>query len=156
MDAHKPHRRRFRFSLISLFVALTVLGIGLGWLGHRVRQRSQMMQWIENNGGSVSRWQRPEPVDLGNGIFFEHSQRVGGPEKEPEIPHWRTWWATCLSMTLCFPQGLRKKTWRILEAIFPEATVEDNRSPSREWVLLMIPFQTDPLPGVPSRQAGLI
>jgi hypothetical protein len=46
-------RRWFRWSLRTMFVVVTVLGVWLGWNFHYVRERDKMAAWIAAEGGSV-------------------------------------------------------------------------------------------------------
>ena len=44
MIARSPHRRWFRFSLRSLFVAVTLFACWLGWNWRQVRERDSLLQ----------------------------------------------------------------------------------------------------------------
>ena len=45
-----PKRRRFSFSLRTLFVVITVLTVWLGWNVYQVRKREMVRQYIVNSG----------------------------------------------------------------------------------------------------------
>jgi len=52
MPSPAPDRRRFRFSLRTLFVLVTVLGSSLGWLGMQlrwIRERHDGSRWSTRN-----------------------------------------------------------------------------------------------------------
>ena len=73
----KRHWFRFAFRLRTLFVAVTVLGIALGWWTWQVklvRERKEFVTQIENQGGLLLARSGVIPA-------------VGGPD----IPFWRTW-----------------------------------------------------------------
>ena len=55
MDATAPHRRWFRFSLRTLFVLMTVLGAGLGWLGVQLK-------WIRDRHQALEKWDNDQHV----------------------------------------------------------------------------------------------
>ena len=43
---------RFGFSLRTLFVAITVLGVWLGWQRHLVQERHRLLEWNREHDGS--------------------------------------------------------------------------------------------------------
>ena len=49
--APAPKRRWLSWSLRTFFVAVTIVGISLGWQLNLVRQRSDTLRWIVGNGG---------------------------------------------------------------------------------------------------------
>ena len=49
----RPKRRWFRFTLRTMFVVVTVLGVWLGWNLHELRQRKLTRQYIVSHGGYV-------------------------------------------------------------------------------------------------------
>jgi hypothetical protein len=51
--AAPPGRRRFRFGLRAMFVAVTLLAIWLGWNVHQVRNREKMRLYIVSQGGVI-------------------------------------------------------------------------------------------------------
>jgi len=53
MMTSTPKRRWFRFSLRTLFVVVTVLGIWLGWNAEIVRERTAMRNTIRRSGGYI-------------------------------------------------------------------------------------------------------
>ena len=51
-----PIRRWFRFSLRTMFVLVTIFGIGLGWLVRQsqiVRERKQIVEAVQNGQGYI-------------------------------------------------------------------------------------------------------
>ena len=51
----KDRRRWLRFSLRTLLVLMTVLGVALGWLGvqvNRVRKQRDAVAWVQQVGGT--------------------------------------------------------------------------------------------------------
>ena len=53
MAPPKTRHRWFRFSLRSLFVAVTVICVWLGWNLNTVRERQKIRNWVVANGGTV-------------------------------------------------------------------------------------------------------
>jgi hypothetical protein len=49
----RPKRRRFTFSLRTLFVVVTLIACWLGWQVHVVQHRKAMLKQIEAGGGIV-------------------------------------------------------------------------------------------------------
>jgi len=45
---------RPRYTLRTLFVAITLFGAWLGWQSHLVKQRKDRLQWITDHGGKWS------------------------------------------------------------------------------------------------------
>ena len=66
-QATKPKRRRWlSYSLRTLFIAMTVIGVGLGWKFERVRKQRRAVAAIKEVGGSV--WYDYELDAAGNTI----------------------------------------------------------------------------------------
>jgi hypothetical protein len=53
MTPSAPPRRRFRFSLRTLFVLVTVFGVWFGWELKFVRERQAVREELQRNGGIV-------------------------------------------------------------------------------------------------------
>jgi hypothetical protein len=66
-----PDRRRFRWSLRTMFVVVTVFAVWLGWHFSDIHQRQVMRNLIKANKGAVV----VDPRDDGN--------------PSPDIPKWR-------------------------------------------------------------------
>ncbi len=59
-----PNHRWFRFSLRTLFVALTLACLWLGWNVNKVRNRKHLIKWADNHGvefREFSRWRTFSP-----------------------------------------------------------------------------------------------
>ncbi len=48
----KPRRRFWQYSLRTFFLLLTVFGVWLGWMVHRVNERREVARWIREMGGT--------------------------------------------------------------------------------------------------------
>ena len=70
-----PHRRWFRFSLRTLFVAVTLFACWLGWQMKFIRDRKEMRQWIVAQGGHTGNFGDPFADDL----FNEESEEIAPP-----------------------------------------------------------------------------
>lgn len=111
-----PRRRWFQFNLRAMFFVVTALSFCLGWLGwelNYIRQRREMVSLIEQQGGSVYRWDRP---------------RVYNPVvREPkQLPFWRRWLGDerITEIMLWGPTAQDEK--QLVKDLFPEA--------NRVWV----------------------
>jgi hypothetical protein len=109
MDAPKPRRRWFTFSLRTLFVVVTVLCV---WLGLEFRFVRERQAWVQVNKAMI----RPaEPTRVGSGVGMYISSR-------PTIsyfPFWRRWLGDVPVPSIVFPEG-----WTDHETekrLFPEA-----------------------------------
>src|SRR5262245_15486323 len=92
MLSKRQRRVRFRFSVRALLVLVALIGACLALIARPVIERRRFTSWIEQNGGSVERWFKPEPIvtELAGGLMITRSyQRILGPQNEPEIPRWR-------------------------------------------------------------------
>ncbi|MCH7726300.1 MAG: hypothetical protein IH991_07455 [Planctomycetes bacterium] len=49
----KPKRRWLRYSLRTFVVVLTVFGVWLGLLVHRVNKQKEAVAWVRDHGGAV-------------------------------------------------------------------------------------------------------
>jgi hypothetical protein len=65
MISANPRRRRFQFSLRTIFVVMTiaVTCVWVGWDVLEVWQRKTMIAWIESQGGRVYRYRTPEEIE---------------------------------------------------------------------------------------------
>ena len=75
----KPKRKRhwFRFSLKTLVLVLTVFGIWLGLLVHRVNKQKEAVQWVKDHGG----WVRYD-------YEWEREKKSPIEDAEPPGPDW--------------------------------------------------------------------
>jgi hypothetical protein len=123
----KPKRHWFRFSLRTLFVLVAAIAICLGWIARDVVQRKRLLSWVEENGGYVDLWHKPEPFVIDTGgirIIKEDYQRVLGPEEEPAIPRWREWLGDVAVNRVLLPKGSTETDLERAKAMFREADVE--------------------------------
>jgi len=103
-----PRRRWFRFSLRSMFVAMTLLACLAGWLGRnvkQVREREQMRSVHAERGATVFGW--------------------GPPRNRPPLV-WRLLGATEMGdLIITMPvKDFTEQEFRAAQALFPEASVE--------------------------------
>jgi hypothetical protein len=108
-----------------VFVALT--GVCLTVIARPVYERKRMMQWIEENGGRVERWHKPEPTLIHSGsitVVITSYQRILGPEKEPEIPAWRKWLGDVPVNIIMLPADSKDSDFQRARSVFPEAEVD--------------------------------
>jgi hypothetical protein len=67
MTDAKPKRRWLRFSLRTLFVLVTIIGVGAGWVTYQlnwIRERHKWREWLNAHagGGSIGGMQdEPRP-----------------------------------------------------------------------------------------------
>jgi hypothetical protein len=107
-----PKRRWFRFSLLAMFVVVTVFG---GWIGrelHVVQNRERLLRLIESRDGQAISW-KDHPR------FFSDLAR---PESEwPRLPFWREWLGDTTMLQISIPQKEGDELLHRLEESFPEA-----------------------------------
>jgi hypothetical protein len=87
----KDRRRRFTFSLRTLFVVITACCIYAGWQVSFVSQRRAMRSWVEAGGGNMEPFYLYKPVTVptkgGLTLVFGH-----GPSRTDfELPLIRQW-----------------------------------------------------------------
>ena len=108
----QPSRRRFRFSLRTMFVLLTVCAVWLGWELKFVRERQA---WVQANSALI----RPaEPVAVGSAMgMFAYSIAT-----KHYFPFWRRWLGDAPVPSIVFPAGDGAGTSREdVKRLFPEA-----------------------------------
>jgi hypothetical protein len=123
----KSHRRWRSFSLRTLFIAVTLVGLAV-WLGPdvwRVYQRRSMRNWIEDQGGSLQSFAELEAIieDQGLRSFAELKAIYGINLPHPvELSHLRRWLGDELyfQITVEFGSSLMDESEQI-KATFPEA-----------------------------------
>jgi len=102
-----PKRRRFRFSLRTLFIATTLLAIWFGWQVHIVRERQDWRKWLEDNDGSfvsVAAWNaRPK-----------HASAA-------DVPIYRKWLGDEPAARIALPHGTEPADVHRAKSVFPEA-----------------------------------
>ena len=117
--------RRFRFSLRTLFVVVTVICVWLGWQVHIVQHRMAMLKQLkETNVVSVPEWRNgmwvTDPLD-----WMHHSQvTVLRVSHKSKWPSWlRRLLGDCIVTHLGFDRELTDADRRAISA-FPEAMIE--------------------------------
>jgi hypothetical protein len=110
MNETKPKRRWFRFSLRTLFVAVTALACWLGWQVNIVRQRRAILDTIGRANEGVK-------YNLRGGIFRRFD--------EPTVPIWREWLgdAPVLNIALWEYEPFAPSEIETIKKLFPEAHV---------------------------------
>jgi hypothetical protein len=111
-----------------MLVFVTLIGVCLATISRPVYERRRMMRWIEERGGRVERWYKPEPTVINSGtltIVSTSYQRILGPEKEPEIPRWREWLGDVPVNIIMLPAGSEKSDLNRARSLFPEAEVNE-------------------------------
>ena len=119
MTETKPKRRWFRFSLRTLFVLVTLVGVWLGLEIQQIRQRANMLKWLD---------ERP-PVDA---VFVT----PGYDATQNEFNRWRyliddaylSWFRRFLGdhfiTTVVYPDEATADELRHVKRMFPEASFE--------------------------------
>ena len=115
-----PNRRWFHFSLRTLFVVVTVLGIWLGWQLHFVSRRKQAINWLEKDlDGLViySSWVRDDPA-----LARDRPDVL----KWPQLPFWRRWLGDETIAEIWLPKdAYNDANLARLAKCFPEALLRD-------------------------------
>lgn len=117
-------RPALRFSLRTFFIAITLIAVISACPLNRIQQRRFESRWIEQNGGSVEVFVRPEPITVAPGMYYQSYQRVLGPEIEPEIPKWRRWLGDETYNQIYLPPGNSQSDLERARRLFPEAAVD--------------------------------
>ncbi|HEY1784219.1 MAG TPA: hypothetical protein VGG30_01675, partial [Pirellulales bacterium] len=105
-------RRRWSFSLRTLFVVVTVAACWLGWEENIVRQRAQFYAWVVDNGG----------FDFYEG-FAPGTTRI----PIPELSAIRRLLGDKPRAYLVLPIGTHPEREKMAKSLFPEAKVEVDR-----------------------------
>ncbi len=121
-------RRRFRFTLRTLLVVVTVFGVWLGYQLQAVRERAHLMNWIEGHGGIVNRLKSPTPVTAwprGRGLLIDSDivLQVLVENRDRNIPTWREWLGDTAVSWIALPDGASQSDLERATALFPEAVV---------------------------------
>jgi hypothetical protein len=127
MELKRKRRLRFQFGVRTMLVIVALVGVSLAMIARPVYERKGMMRWIEENGGIVDRWHKPEPIELNSGsltIVITSYQRVLGPEKEPEIPAWRERLGDVPVNIIMLPADSNNSDFERARSLFPEAEVD--------------------------------
>jgi len=103
-------RRRFRFTLRTLFVVVTMFACWLGWQGHIVRARKDVIAYLNRKG---------------TGVITTREWVRGTGEQVQWNPFWRRWMGDESMFLLGVPYGSKEFTPDRVNALFPEAQVHD-------------------------------
>jgi hypothetical protein len=126
-------RGRFRFSVRALLLVVALIGVGLGLIVRPVVERRRFMSWVEQNGGHIDRWVKPEPditvINGGLTIISTSYQRILGPERDPEIPDWRKWLGDVAVNIVMLPVDSKNSDVEAAKLLFPEAEVQVMQEP---------------------------
>ena len=97
------------------------------WLGYQfnfIHQRQALRKSIEQRGGRIDVFTRPDPIEIVPGLFWTSYGRVQGPEEEPEIPRWRRWFGDESINQVMLPVDSSESDVAQAKRIFPESAVE--------------------------------
>ena len=103
-------RRWFRFGLRTLFVALTIPGVWLGWELHVVRERKAMRAWLDEHHCQVMGVPR-------KGVMLVPSGQLS------QFPKYRTYFGEDRVYWIILREQLPAAVIENIQTIFPEALV---------------------------------
>ena len=119
-----PRRHWFRFSLRTLFVVVTVFGIGLAWLGWElqlVRRRTALMDWARQNNlwsfFTVSEIRQKLPLLRASG---SSDYPLALYEGVPQVSTIRRWLGDEALATMSFSEPPAVSKQEEFRAAFPE------------------------------------
>jgi len=121
-----PEGRWFQWSLRTLFVAMTVLCLWLGWNVNQVQQRRALLLWLNENGGWSRAFNDPagEPPDVCL-IYQENEGHYtddwAGVLIEPPISQFRAWLGDKPVATIALPPDSGDDAVLRAQGLFPEA-----------------------------------
>jgi hypothetical protein len=113
MSESPPNNRRWSFSLRTMFLAVLLLAIAIGWVTSERRfvlQRKALAKEFRDRIGPV-------------GYIGPHSN------PEPTIPFWRRWMGDEPCHAIDVPYGAPEYDFRRAEQFFPEAKIYSSPSP---------------------------
>jgi len=110
-----------------MFVLVAVACCWLGYNLNFIHKRHAIRKSIEEQGGTVEVFLRPEPIEtvVGNlTLSYLSYQRAHGPEIEPDISKWRRWLGDEAVNQIMMPRGTSATDLQGIRAIFPECEVD--------------------------------
>jgi hypothetical protein len=125
--------RRFRFSLWALLLAITLVGVAIGWRVALVHQRTAMREWILENGGAVllrSRLDEPLGFDRHGKKVITGFYDIMGPD---DLSAARRWLGDEAVMLIELTNDERLEQ---VKRLFPEAGVQLGMT---EWGPIILP-----------------
>jgi hypothetical protein len=106
-----PPRRRWSYSLRTMFVVVTAVAIPLGWLGWQlkiVRERNAAREWLrESREGGVP----------------EYAAGLACTQNNPSNPFWRVWLGDEAAPVVLITDRLPKEQIDRIRKVFPEAEI---------------------------------
>jgi hypothetical protein len=102
-----PKRRRFQYSLATLFAMMTAFGIvcGLFWIHHRVNGRDRMLELFSERGALT-----------GN---------VVSEESAPKLPFlWAMFGARPIGVIVLADDAFSEEELAVISALFPESSIQ--------------------------------
>ncbi|MEX2113250.1 MAG: hypothetical protein WD845_08700 [Pirellulales bacterium] len=112
-------RRRFAFSLRTLFLVVAAVGVWLGWNVYRVGERSRVQHDIAWRGAQI----------LSPG-FYNRRNGNAGAANQPALPWlWQLIGADPLGAILLPDNEFAEADLRRIQALFPEAVVTIEKYP---------------------------
>jgi hypothetical protein len=105
-------KRRWSFTLRTLFAAVTICGVFAGWLGHEastVRHRMEMRDYLIRRGANI-------------GVPSVHGSPFRSALSPPKLPRLRAWFGDDLTWLIWLNGPLTAADEQAIAA-FPEANV---------------------------------
>ena len=121
-------RRWLRFSLRTLFVVVTLLAVGIGWLTSIVQARRAIRAELERHAGPS--FDPYKAIIWEQGSISEFSGRTWTPNP---IPWYRRLLGDEPVGTLGLPIDATEEDRRRIQAAFPEAILSTLGDPKRAW-----------------------
>ncbi len=115
MPTPQPRRRWFGYSLRTLFVAVTLFAVWLGWELKFIRERNSLRDWIDANGFACTAAEASPDLPPGEQLFDPSPRRVS-------IPMWRQWLGDeAIAYIGIGKQSPTHENWQNAKRLFPEA-----------------------------------
>ena len=118
MSISTTHRSRlFQFGLRTMFAAIALVAICLGWQVNKVHERHAMRRWVEQNGGSVGNTGLMIPSDNDSICLAVNWQPTN------TLPAWRRLLGDQSVEIILLPEGTARDLVIRAESLYPEASV---------------------------------